>query len=114
MAQQESPVDLFGQIAQELIAVHSAEKGKMFGMEIIKIDGKAFAGFYKDCMTFKLTGEPHAAALQLEGSKLFDPSDMQRPMKEWVQVTFAHAKQWHQFAEAALEYVKAGARKKAK
>ncbi|MEP7285597.1 MAG: hypothetical protein ABI947_07505 [Chloroflexota bacterium] len=103
----ESPHVLYEEITHELEAVHQAMAGKLFGLDCIKINGKTFAGFYQDSMTFKLTGTQHSAALKLEGSKLFDPSGMQRPMKEWVQVIFAHAKEWHHFAESALEYVKA-------
>lgn len=100
-----NPQALFDKISQELAGTHQAMPGKMFGMACIKINGKAFAGFFQDTMAFKLTGDDHRAALKLEGSKLFDPSGQQRPMKEWVQVTFAHAKDWHHFAEQALEYV---------
>ena len=108
----DSPHIVYETIAHDLAGLYQAEAGKMFGMDVIQIDGKAFAGFYQDCMTFKLTGDSHGQALQLAGSKLFDPSGMQRPMKEWVQVTFAHSGDWHRFAESALEYVRAVPKKK--
>jgi len=58
-------------------------------------------------MVFKLGGDVHKEALSLDGSVLFDPSGKNRPMKEWVQVTFRHKNKWEKFAKAALGYVKA-------
>jgi hypothetical protein len=59
-------------------------------------------------MVFKLTGPDHAAALQLEGALLFDPSGRQRPMKEWVQVPYRHHQLWSRLAASAYDYVRSG------
>jgi hypothetical protein len=83
-----------------------AEKSQMFGKPCFKINGKAFVCFFQDAMVFKLTGESHANALALKGSKLFDPSGSKRPMKEWVQVNFENRKAWIGFAKDAIKYVK--------
>lgn len=83
----------------------SALKGNLFGKECYKIDGKPFVCFFQNCMIFKLSGETHAEALNLDGSCLFDPSSKGRPMKEWVQVPFTYNEKWKLFAEKALEYV---------
>ncbi len=96
---------LYEKISKELAGKRGAESSKMFGMPTLKINGKAFAGLFKNSMAFKLTGAAHARALGLRGAKLFDPSGMHRPMKEWVQVPFAHSKEWKRFAESALKYV---------
>jgi len=73
----------------------------MFGMPSIKRrDGKAFAGLYGEDMVFKLEGEAHAAALALEGSRLFEPL-AGRPMKAWVQVPPSHETQWADLARRA-------------
>jgi hypothetical protein len=74
----------------------------MFGMPTLKLDGKALAGLYGDAMTFKLSGEGHAAALRLGGAHLFDPSGMGRPMRAWVVVPVAHANEWERLARLAL------------
>ena len=79
-------------------------QSKMFGMECIKVNGKAFAGLYHGKMVFKLTGEAHQKALGLPGAALFDPG-MGRPMREWVQVPFEQAESWEELAESALGYV---------
>jgi hypothetical protein len=56
-------------------------------------------------MVFKLSGESHKEALSLDGSHLFDPSGRNRPMKEWIQVSFKHNDKWEKFAKAAMKYV---------
>ena len=99
-------INTYNELAQELAATNDdVMLGKMFGMPCINVNRKAFAGLFQDDMVFKLTGDAHAQALQLEGARLFDPSNMGRPMKEWVQVPFAHAASWAGMAAHALAYV---------
>ena len=73
-------------------------------MPSLKQGGKAFAGYYKGAMVFKLGGAAHARALGLAGSHLFDPMGG-RPMKEWVVVPVEHAAQWLTLARNAQTYV---------
>jgi hypothetical protein len=97
---------LYREIGEELQSQHPETiAGKMFGMPILKINGKAFAGLAGDEMVFKLTGSDHARAMALKGARLFDPSEMNRPMKEWVVVPSGFSSQWKKFAMAALQYV---------
>ena len=93
---------IIGRLTREHMGVMAS---KMFGMPTAKADGKAFAGFANEAMAFKLTGEAHARALGLAGARLFDPAKMGRPMKEWVEVPYAHASEWEALAERALAYV---------
>ena len=90
-------------IAQSLVAGAGASTAKMMGMPILKKDGKAFAGYASGSMTFKLRGQTHGDALQLPGARLFDPSGMGRPMKEWVEVPASASEHWERLARAALE-----------
>jgi hypothetical protein len=85
--------------------INQAEFGSLFGKPCFKISSKAFVCFFQNAMVFKLTGDTHGEALSLDGSQLFDPSGKKRPMKEWVQVEFAHKDRWLSFAESAAEYV---------
>lgn len=78
----------------------------MFGKPCLKIAGKAFACFFENAMVFKLSGDRQKAALDLTGSKLFDPSGKGRAMKEWVQVSGVHSACWPDLAKWALSYVK--------
>jgi hypothetical protein len=94
---------LYNEIGESLKGV---ELSQMFGKPALKINGKAFACYFQECMVFKLTGETHAAAIKLKGAKLFDPSGKGRAMKEWVQVPFAHKAKWEELAKEALGYVK--------
>jgi hypothetical protein len=85
--------------------IKDAEQSQMFGKPCFKINGKAFACFFKECMVFKLTGNLHKDALSLDGSQLFDPSGKGRAMKEWVQVPFDYSDKWKKYAKAAFDYV---------
>ncbi len=92
-------------IAYEFANLPNVARAQMFGMPVVKVNGNAFMGFFKDSMTFKLTGKAHSDALKLKGAQLSDPSGRGRPMKEWVQVPSAHAAKWKQLAQSSLEYV---------
>ena len=85
--------------------IKQAEQSQMFGKSCFKINKKAFICFFQNEMVFKLEGEAHKEALNLEGSQLFDPSGKKRPMKEWVQVSFKNADNWDKFADEAVKYV---------
>ena len=91
----------FDRLVDELKGELDIVGTSMFGMPSIKRrDGKAFAGLYGDDMVFKLAGEAHAAALALEGSRLFEPM-AGRTMKAWVQVPPSHETQWADLAREA-------------
>lgn len=89
-------VELLGERDPE---VHA---GKMFGMPTFMRGRKAFGGLTHGDMVFKLTGPRHADALALAGAHLFDPGDMDRPMKQWVVVPAEHREAWPALAQAAL------------
>lgn len=98
------PQTEFDAVVDELTATSSAVRGMMFGMPSLKQGGKAFAGYYKGAMVFKLDGAAHVRALGLAGSHLFDPMGG-RPMKEWIVVPVEHAAQWLALARDAQAYV---------
>lgn len=83
-----------------------AEQSQMFGKPCFKIGRKAFMSFYHNDIVFKLTGDMHEEALSLDGTKAFDPSGKNRPMKEWVQVPYHYNDLWPKYAEAAIKYVR--------
>jgi hypothetical protein len=93
---------LFHDIAAE---IPKAEEGKMFGALCFKApNGKSAAMFWKDNIVVKLEVKDVSSALKLKGAKLFDPMGG-RPMKEWVQIPFSHAKDWKPLAQKAMKYV---------
>ncbi|MGW0478071.1 hypothetical protein [Nonomuraea sp. NPDC003214] len=66
--------------------------------------GKVFASLQRDgAMVFRLVRDTpeHAAALQLDGASLFDPTGQGKVVKDWVVVPHAFADQWTDLAEAA-------------
>ncbi|HWY38719.1 MAG TPA: hypothetical protein VNY73_09185 [Bacteroidia bacterium] len=95
--------DLFKQLAEDLNGV---KEGKMFGALCLKTpNGKSGAMFWKDCIVVKLQGDAFKEALALKGARLFEPMEG-RPMKEWVQVPYAHKDKWKKYAELSVEGVK--------
>jgi hypothetical protein len=97
----------YNDIADDLAARSGdVELGQMMGMPAIKLGGKMIGGFSRNegAMVFKLAdAKQREAALALDGAHLFDPSGGRRaPMKEWVVVPAAHAKQWRKLAQQAL------------
>ena len=93
---------LFNEIGE---SIEGAIKGKLFGKLCYKVNNKAFICFFENEMVFKLQETVRVQALELTGSHLFDPSKKQRPMKEWVQVSYEHNKKWLTFAQEASAYV---------
>ena len=93
----------------ELVAEFSPEQdvsaGKWFGKLCLKVEGKVFAALWGDDVAFKLTGEAHVEALQVEGAHLFDPRGQGHPMAEWVQIPAAQSSTWSRFARLACETV---------
>ena len=96
-------LDRYEALARSLSSA-GADAGSMFGMPVLKVKGKVFAGFYDGCMTFKLPDEPRARALGIPGVEPFDPG-MGRPMREWVQVPAAAGERWESLAREALDYI---------
>jgi len=79
--------------------------GKWFGKPCIKVSGRVFVVLWGGDLAFKLTGDAHSEALQIEGAHLFDPRGKGHPMREWVQIPAAQSSHWGRFAELAYEYV---------
>jgi hypothetical protein len=78
------------------------EPSKMFGKRCLKVNSKAFACLFEDGMSFKLEGQNHQAALELESAQLWDPSGKHRPMKAWVLVPVTQDEHWYKLASQAL------------
>ena len=96
----------YQQIVSAMEASGEAKASKMFGMPCLKnANGKAFAGYFKGDMTFKLPREILKPWLSEPGAKLFDPSDMNRPMKEWLHLPPDYIDAWEQLSKDALLFV---------
>jgi hypothetical protein len=85
----------FTQLIKDLPDV---KPGKMFGSLCMKTPNeKAGAMLWHDNIVVKLAGDSFSEALDLNGSKVFEPMEG-RPMKEWVQIPFVHQNEWKRFA----------------
>lgn len=100
------------EIAAKLSPEMNVSTGKWFGKPCLKVSRKVFAALWGGDMAFKLTGEAHGEALQLEGAHLFDPRGKGQPMKEWVQIPAVHSSAWIRFARLACDYVATAAQMK--
>jgi uncharacterized damage-inducible protein DinB len=96
---------ILNELAAELGADQEVSAGKWFGKLCLKVEGKVFAALWGGDVAFKLTGEAHAEALQVEGAHLFDPRGQGHAMKEWLQIPAAQSSTWSRFARLACETV---------
>jgi hypothetical protein len=98
-------MQMLNEIAAGLSPLQAVTTGRWFGKPCLKVGGKVFAALWRGDMAFKLAGQPHAEALQVEGARLFDPRGKGSPMKQWVQIPAAQSSAWSRFAQLACEYV---------
>lgn len=107
MKKKESPaaVDAFEGVAADLAGAGVA-LGQTFGSRALMANRKAIACLTGDAMAFKLGRDSpeHTRALGLPGAQLFDPSGMNRPFRDWVEVPAGSAQAWTTLAEAALAF----------
>jgi hypothetical protein len=96
---------LLSEIAAGFDADEGVTVGNWFGKPCLKVGGKVFAALEGGDMAFKLGREAHAAALQVEGARPFDPRGQGHPMKQWVQIPTAQSSAWSHFARLACAYV---------
>lgn len=92
----------FDRLAETFVE-RGARRGQMFGMPVLKVGDKVFAGTYGDAMTFKLGPEDLERALKAEGVEPFEP--MGRRMKEWALVPVEHSRRWSKLAAQAFAYL---------
>jgi hypothetical protein len=105
-------MQILNDIAAELSSGQDVTVGRWFGKPCLQVGGKVFAALWGGDMAFKLTGQAHVEALQVEGAHLFDPRGKGHPMKEWVQIPAAQSSTWSHFARLACEYVAGAAQAK--
>lgn len=94
---------VFEELATEL-APGGAVTGKMFGARSINLRNKAFACLQGEIIALRLGAgsAAHSAALALPGARLWDPSGMKRPFKDWVAVPPTGAAELSDLAASAL------------
>jgi len=95
----------FETLVAPFATAHQVAEGKWFGKPCLKTDDKAFVVLFGQNVAFKLTGEAHREALQIEGARLFDPRGKGNAFKEWVQVPVEKSSTWPSLAKKAHAFV---------
>ncbi len=98
--------ELYQKIGEDLATENGVIASQMFGKPCLKHNNKAFAAFFKGHMVFKL-GKENMAELKTKypASVNWDPSGKNRPMKDWLQVSFEYHDDWKDLAIRAMDFV---------
>ncbi|TGK28994.1 DUF773 domain-containing protein [Leptospira gomenensis] len=99
------------EILQEtfLAKQNDTTSGKWFGLYSLNLNGKPFAASYEGQLVLKLGAETISALVsRYPGSKLFDPSGMNRAMKDWLQIPEEFSGDWLELAQKALVFASSG------
>lgn len=92
-------------IAEKLDPQAGVTRGRWFGKECLKVQGRVFAVSCGEEVAFKLPLEYVAEALELYGAHLFDPRGVGQAMRQWVQVPCVQPGTWSELAIKACAYV---------
>jgi hypothetical protein len=106
---------VFLEIAQSLIISPSARNRVacfeidgcyLCGYPALCFDDKAFAILFNNAMVFYLNEEQYRAVMSLPKTRLWDPTGMKTPIREWVEVPFEYHEYWYGLAKASLRYAR--------
>jgi len=98
----------YNAIVNELLADPRVSEGNLFGVPVLKVNGKPFAGLYKKDLVVKLEIDRAQEMLRVRTSAQFDPSGAGRPMKEWIRIkepASGAKKKWLALAQEAKTFV---------
>jgi len=76
----------YNAVANELLVDPRVTEGNLFGVPVLKIGGKPFAGLYRQDLVVKLGIDRVQEMLKAKTGMPFDPSGAGHPMKEWIKV----------------------------
>ena len=99
---------IYNAIADELLADPRVAAGNLFGVPVLKINGKPFAGLHKQDLVVKLGIDRVQELLTAKAGAPFDPSGAGRPMKEWIRIkepASGAKKKWLALAQEARTFV---------
>jgi hypothetical protein len=94
----------FDEIAAAHLGDPAITRTKMFGMPVLKVGGRVFAGVTDGRLVFKLPVARVEALLSAGHAERFQPMPG-RAMKEWVTVRPDAAADWPELAAAARSFV---------
>jgi hypothetical protein len=92
----------YAEFVEEVQAEYpEVQTGKMFGMPVLKLDGKALGGDWEGEAVFKLAPDDAVEALKIEGAYQFEPMPG-HAMKQWIVVPVAQSEHWMRLAGLAV------------
>lgn len=100
-----TPEEQFNTLTEQMAEAHpKVGPGKMMSSPAIQYNGKVFAFFYKEAMTFKL-GKDCDARQQFDLQKIahLSPFKNKPPMTAWFIVEADESEKWPMLAEYAME-----------
>ena len=99
--------ELFTKIGQSLNNHFNVSIGQMFGKPCLKSKNKkAFVAFQNEKMVFKLGSENISQLInKYSGAVNWDPSNKNRPMKDWIQIPDTYKNDWEALAKQALDFI---------
>jgi hypothetical protein len=98
----------YNAVVNELLTDPRVSEGNLFGVPVLKIGGKPFAGLYKKDLVVKLGIDRVQEMLKAQTGAHFDPSGANRPMKEWIRIkepASSPKKKWLELAQEAKAFV---------
>jgi hypothetical protein len=98
----------YSSIVNELLSDPRVTEGNLFGVPVLKIGGKPFAGLYEKDLVVKLGIDRVQEMLKSKAGAQFDPSGRNHPMKEWIRIkepATQSKKKWLTLAVEARSFV---------
>jgi TfoX/Sxy family transcriptional regulator of competence genes len=99
---------IYTAVANELLSDPRMTEGNLFGVPVLKIGGKPFAGLYQKDLVVKLGIDRVQEMLKAKTGMPFDPSGRNHPMKEWIRIkepATQAKKKWLTLAAEARDFV---------
>jgi hypothetical protein len=99
---------IYTAIADEQLGDPHVTEGNLFGVAVLKIGDKPFAGLYRKDLVVKLGIDRGQEMLKAKTGATFDPSGKNHPMKEWIRIKEPNAqakKKWLTLAAEAKAFV---------
>jgi len=75
------------------------------GRHQLLLNGKMFATYSVDNMSFKLKGEVLAEAFKIRNAIIWNPTNKKNPSRNWVQISSNQRKHWLKLAIDAAGFV---------
>lgn len=96
---------LFDQLVTEYVQKEDVAPGKMMSSPALKYQGKVFAFFHKEAMTFKLGKNFNPESFGLHKWSYLSPFKNKPPMRAWIVVEATEKDQWPYLTELALAFM---------